>query len=165
MLLHFQRSSSSISSTPHFTINLGVYSSVLATVFPSVRMRSNPTIKPLEPDGHWRTRIGQLLPTPKDRWWSFTAESLAPCIADVQYHLTTYAIPTLQQYSSDAALCELWTTGSRLGLDSEVVRLESLALLAKVYGTEEEVDAWLEVLQRTSGKTAMQIMKRALERL
>lgn len=151
-LLNFQRSSSSTAHAPKFTINLGVYSSVLATVFPSFRMRSDPTVKPLEIDGHWRVRVGQLLPTPIDTWWSFTAESLAPCIEDVQYHLTTYAIPALQQYRSDAALRELWTTGSRLGLDSEVVRLEYLSLLAKVYGTQEEVDAWLEVLQRTSGK-------------
>ncbi len=142
VLLHFQRSSSSIPSAPHFTINLGVYSAVLATVFPSLRMRSEPTIKPLEIDSHWRVRVGQLLPTPRDIWWSFTAESFAPCIEDVQYHLTTYAIPTLQHYSSDVALRELWATGSQIGLDSEVVRLEYLSLLAKVYGTEKEVDAW-----------------------
>lgn len=164
-LLNFQRSSSSTAQVPHFTINIGVYSSVLATVFPSFRMRSNPTLKPLEIDAHWRIRVGQLLPTPQDTWWIFTAESLTPCIADVQYHLTTYVIPTLEQYSSDAALCELWTTRSRLGLDSEVVRLEYLSLLAKVYGTKEEVDAWLDILQKTSGKTTMEVMKRALEQL
>lgn len=164
ILLNFQRSSSSIPSTPHFTINLGVYSSVLATVFPSFRMRSDPTVIPLEIDGHWRVRVGQLLPTPRDIWWSFTTESLALCIEDVQSHLTTYAIPALQQYSSDATLRALWTTGSRLGLDSEVVRLEYLSLLSKVYGTGEEVDVWLELLQQTSGLTTMQIIKRALDR-
>jgi hypothetical protein len=164
-LLNFQCSSSSTAITPHFTINLGVYSSVLATVFPSFRMRSNPALKPLEIDGHWRIRVGQLLPTPKDTWWRFTAEIFTSCIEDVQYHLTTYAIPTLQQYSSDEALRELWSTGSRLGVDSEVVRLEYLSLLANVYGTEDEVDTWLETLHQTSGKTTMQLMKRALERL
>lgn len=165
VLINFQRSSSSTAITPHFTINLGVYSSVLATVFTSFRMRSNPASNPLEIDGHWRVRIGDLLPTPRDLWWQFTTDTIEPCRKEVQTYLTELVIPALQHYSSDMALRELWTTGSCLGISSERVRLEYLALLAKLYGTEDEVDTWLEILQRTSGNRTMQVMKRALEQI
>ena len=164
-VINFQRSSSSTTVTPRFTINLGIYSAVLAKIFPSFRMRTDASLKPLVIDSHWRLRVGDLLPQNKDVWWQFTSDPMESCREEVDEYLTTLVIPTLQQYSSDAALRELWATGSLLGVDSEIVRLEYLSLLAKVYGTEDEVVSHLESLQRIGGKTTMHIMKRAPERL
>jgi hypothetical protein len=164
-LINFQRSSNSTAEIPHFTVNLGVYSSVLARVFRSVRMRTSTTTKPSEIDCHWRVRIGDLLPQHQDVWWTFNTATIQDCLEEIQRQMVSIAIPALQYYSSDVALHNLWASGSLLGVSSQVVRLEYLSLLGKIYGTDAEVERWLDELERIGGNKTRTVMEHALVRL
>ncbi len=81
-VVNVQASSWNEGSSGRFTVNLGVYFSVLADLGGIGRL----TEKPLESDCLVRCRIGHLLPGGNDRWWEVKAdEDHTRTVSEVQH--------------------------------------------------------------------------------
>lgn len=107
--LGFQRSRGNSASNVRFTINLSVIGKAAWE-----RAREEATWLPVRPNPnvHYGSRsamvrIGLLLPSGSDVWWSFEAgdgpvEELAePCATDVCTVITDYAVPYLNRGPAD----------------------------------------------------------------
>lgn len=117
--IEFQKSVKTSDSSLTFSINLGVYSQRLA------REGEKPEVASC----HWRTRLGNLMPAPQDRWWDVESEDDAgKASREVLSLLTDYGLPMLDQISSTSRLKELWRKNQSPGL-TQFQRQEYLRML------------------------------------
>lgn len=95
-VVNVQASSWNEGSSGRFTVNLGVYFSVLADLGGIGRL----TEKPLESDCLVRCRIGHLLPGGNDRWWEVKAdEDHTKTVSEVQHACVGEGQAWLDAYS------------------------------------------------------------------
>jgi hypothetical protein len=120
--VEFQKSMKTTSLCLTFTINLGVYSQRLS------RERQKPEVACC----HWSVRLGELLPTPDDRWWDAASdEDARRASEEVLSLLTSYGLPALQEVSSTAKLKQLWLTNQSPGI-TDFSRQEFLKQLENI---------------------------------
>jgi hypothetical protein len=133
-VVNFQKSVASSAQRVVFTINVGIVSARLTAFF----SRKNVNKKPTSDDCHWRKRIGYLLPTQQDVWWTLDDRTkLDALITEMLTVIMHYALPVLDQYASDEQLRDLW-------LNEESQQFAYLAVLLKAIGPPERLASVLE---------------------
>lgn len=101
---------------------------------------------------HWRQRLGYLLPTESDVWWSVRDEKTAQQVCDeIAAGLMDIAWPKMEEVaSSDAlALAHAWLEGRGQGL-TVYERRANLAKLRAALGRKEEAQAAVHALEDAS---------------
>jgi hypothetical protein len=154
--VNIQRDRYSTAEDVRFTVNLGTAST-------AVRIEDG--IAPDEPareiDCHWRTRIGTLLPSHRDTWWSVRAtgsdtetERLGQTLAD---HLSVLAVPWLEAMASDEAILATVLDGEpRAGLSS--ADMDVVGPILRRLGPPERFARWLAILDEPAeGQAAVAI--------
>lgn len=126
LLVNLQRSTSSTKDVLILTLNLGVYSVLLAD-----RAREEGQFAP--PSSiwacHWNRRIGGLMPGNSDQWWRLARDGDAALVEkELLEGLERYGLPALEGVASTARLRALWETGASPGL-TDKQRQDYLALL------------------------------------
>ena len=144
-LMNFQKSQSSTKDRVAFTVNLGVYSQVLARFYYKWKEGSPPK----ESACHWRERVGFLLPENQDHWWVIDASTLLSSLVKEFEVILPLAVSTIENYITDEALRDLLLSGNNAGF-TNYVRLENLSVLVKRYGPYDILDFILAEL-RNSG--------------
>lgn len=159
-LISFQKSTRSTPLKLMFTVNLGVASARLLRFFPPARFRvAEGKAKPLDPECHWRQRLGYVLPEKQDEWWSMTSGTdLDQLAGEIQGYLINLAVPQIQKHISDQALLELWLSGESPGL-TQLQRLEYLSVLLKGLGPRRLLEQTLEELRHTSRDAEIHIAR------
>ena len=140
----FQKSMGNTYYETRFTINLGIFSTILQDFF-------DPEKKPslYECRGCWKYRIGHLVPDyDYDKWWSITEETIPEqIIQEIRDILITHAIPEIERNISDKQLLNTWLTGKLTGI-THIQRLTNLSVLLKHYGMENQLKPVLDELQQ-----------------
>ncbi len=148
-IIDFQKSRNSTESTIIFTVNLAV---VLRTIY-EFEGHHVSIDKLGEEQGHWRERLGYLMPEKTDVWWeikeSIDVKQLASLLIKL---IEEYGIKALMKYIKDGNLLELWLTDEAPGL-TEMQRLEYLSVLLKSMGRNEMLSRVVRGLRElSSGK-------------
>jgi hypothetical protein len=156
-IVEFQKSRQSTSEITIFTVNVGIASDLLLDFFSSIRRTER---VPFASEWHWRQRLGALLPTAQDVWWSLTAgEQVEQLATELSGLLTDFALPPLNKYVDDRALIELWLTGQSPGL-TDLQRLRNLAVLLHSTSDLKRYESALAELARSSPATATFVSKK-----
>jgi Domain of unknown function (DUF4304) len=122
-LVELQKSKKSTGNELVFTINLGVYSLLLA------KRLGQSDRRPEVADCHWTQRLGVLSGELEDKWWDVSDVFEATNVGEeITRLLKNYALPTFARLGSTAALRALWQTGQCPGL-TEYQRNEYLKVL------------------------------------
>ncbi len=128
-VVQLQKSQKSTTDVLIATVNLGVFSHLLATRLG--RDSKEPSVW----DCHWQERLGFLTPERSDRWWEVqTIEEAQRSGEELSGLLTKYGLPTFEVLSSTAALQELWSSGRSPGL-TEVQRQRYLKAIERISST------------------------------
>ena len=86
-----------------FTINLGIFTENFWLEHYDFNHKGVVSSFPKEYECAIRERIGSLLPTPEDRWYSITSGTdVMKLWSDVERDLTDYAIPFLFKYNTES---------------------------------------------------------------
>ena len=110
-IVQVQKSQKTTSELLVVTVNLGVFSRVLAA-----RLGQHYK-KPSIWECHWQQRLGFLTPAREDQWWKIRTIEEAQSIGnELSGYITTYGLPILETLSSTAELRRLWETGRSPGL-------------------------------------------------
>jgi hypothetical protein len=128
-VINFQKSQTGTQDKVKFTVNLGIYSQILAKFYYKWKEGTPPT----ESACHWRQRVGYLLPEKQDHWWVIDETTLLPSLIKEFEHILPLAVFEIESYITDEALRDLLLSGDRAGFTNHV-RLENLSVLVKKYG-------------------------------
>ena len=161
-LITIQKSQRSSQNHILFTINLGVASRLLIRFY----LGENDVTK-LSLDGcHWRTRLGLLTAAEEDVWWSIAEETSITDVGEmVCGYIEKLALPELEKYSSDRALCDLWLSGPAPGL-TNFQRLMNLSVLIRALGLVGQEPIVLNELRRASeGLPSASVAEKHIRRL
>jgi hypothetical protein len=110
MFVQLQSSSKSTKDLLVVTVNLGIFSKIVAE-------RLGNTRAPSIVEAHWQERIGFFLATPYDKWWDVHNEDVAfGCASEITNLLTEHALPEIQRLASTANLKSLWESGVSPGV-------------------------------------------------
>ena len=145
-VINFQKSQSSTQEKVKFTVNLGIYSQVLAKFYYKWKEGSPPR----ESECHWRERVGLLLPENKDHWWVIDETTLLPSLVKEFGDILPLAVSEIESYITDEALRDHLLSAGCAGGSSNLGRLEDLSVLVKRYGPFDILDFILAEL-RNSG--------------
>jgi hypothetical protein len=145
-VINFQKSQGSTKDKVTFTVNLGIYSEVLARFYYKWREGTPPT----ESACHWRERVGFLLPENQDHWWVIDETTLLPSLAKEFGDILPLAVSEIESYITDEALRDHLLSAGCAGGSSNLGRLEDLSVLVKRYGPFDILDFILAEL-RNSG--------------
>lgn len=127
-LIEFQKSKSNLPGTISFTINIGVFSSVLWEKLGY----GKPKEKPDTPMCQWTMRIGFLMPQKKDHWWQINDQHDIKLIIDeISKVLVELGIPQVNLHLSDEGLINAWLNKESGGL-TDYMRLMNLVTLLKL---------------------------------
>lgn len=133
--IEFQRSSSSTKLSTRFTINLGIWSSRIATA--EGRPRDPKAVGLL--DCQFRERIGFLLDPKQDTWWDITPETDIDALSSEMLNiLGRLAVPEVVALLPDEALRDHLLQGQHLGT-TELMRLTYLAILVRDLGPQDRL--------------------------
>lgn len=118
-IINFQRNKEGF---PKFTINIGIYSIVLAKFF--LAEFNQKQIKEYPPlgDYHWQTRIGNLVPKQNayrqkdkkwlngdDKWWHYDDRiDVEAMFREISELIAEFAIPAIDKHITDGKLKEYW---------------------------------------------------------
>lgn len=115
-----------------FTLNVGLLSRALQD-FENADQDSGYSI-PASDRWHWNSRMGNLLPERRDRWWVVAAaDAVEPLIDELFKLLVAHVLPKLEPLAQDDQLLALWRSGGGSGL-TEYRRRRSLAALLFALG-------------------------------
>lgn len=117
-IINFQRNRHGI---PKFTINVGIYSLVLAEFFLAKFNQKKVAEYPLLGDYHWDTRIGHLVPREHparqkdkfwqqvgDKWWDYNdTTDIEELFKEISPLIVEYAIPAIDKHLSDKQLIDM----------------------------------------------------------
>jgi len=110
LFIQMQSSTKSTKNVSVVTINLGIFSRVVAE---SVGNTRAPNIL----DAHWRERIGSFLPDGSDKWWEIQSSDEADlCGAEITRILINRVLPQMRSLASTDRLKSLWEEGKSPGL-------------------------------------------------
>ena len=138
--VHFQASQWGTRANGSFTINLGISSPVLYSVFTGKEPPKNPAtaLWPIN------LRIGQLMPENLDRWWEVSGTSdISSVEAEVLHALKCYAIPYFDRITSIDSLSALVSGEERVPGLPEPQRKMVSAILSHVVGDRSTATAIL----------------------
>ncbi|WP_081497638.1 DUF4304 domain-containing protein [Caulobacter sp. AP07] len=125
-IIEFQKSRGSTSVEFRFTINLAIVCGRL------LDPERTSLTKAKAMDGHFRIRIGEVLPGNADLWWNVVADSDGGALADeISSALIKHAVPNLEPYLDSRELLALWKSGSSPGL-TDVQRLRYISEMEAV---------------------------------
>jgi Domain of unknown function (DUF4304) len=171
-VINFQKNPDGI---PKFTINLGVYSLVLAEFFLEKFNEKKIKKYPSLGDYHWNTRVGSLVPKEHparqkddfwykvgDKWWSYNdTTDVEELFQEISPLILTYGIPAIDKHLSDKQLIDEWLaiaerTKKRMEIEvgehragTERVRMQilrDLAILLSAYGEKEKFKVMMSEL-------------------
>lgn len=159
-LINFQKSRKSSAAEVAFTVNLGIASSTLFNFYS--KEVQQPTIE----DCHYRQRIGFLLPSHNDKWWTINSGiDIDSLCEDLKKCLTEYAFIELEKYSSNSALRDLWLSDKCPGL-TDTQRLMNLTVLLKIIGPTDVFDSVVEKMRiATENKPIAPTIERHIQQL
>jgi Domain of unknown function (DUF4304) len=100
-LIGFQKSGASSAAAVKFTVNLTIQSrEAWAKAYedsPWIGKKPSPNVRSGAPGG-WTSRIGHLLPTPRDHWWWVEPDRpTAPVADEVVAAVRDYGLPEMRQ--------------------------------------------------------------------
>ncbi|KPJ65105.1 MAG: hypothetical protein AMJ43_11410 [Coxiella sp. DG_40] len=145
-IIDFQKSNKSTNNHVFFTVNLAV---ILHSLYEFEGFHT-PIEKLREENGHWRERLGYLLPERSDVWWEVSKDTDMDAIGhELVLIIKDYAIPEIMQYISDENLMNLWIEGKSPGL-TNIQRLEYLTVLLKLKGYNKFLQKAIEELKTVS---------------
>jgi hypothetical protein len=118
-IINFQRNRDGF---PKFTINIAIYSRVLAEFFLAEFNQKQIKEYPSLGDYHWQARIGDLVPKHNiyrqkdkkwlngdDKWWHYDDKTDVEAIfQEISELIAEFAIPAIDKYITDQQLIELW---------------------------------------------------------
>jgi hypothetical protein len=157
--LEFQRSEHTSKNQLKFTLNIGIRSDRLRHIL------GQPQIAPVW-DYHVFRRIGFLLPSREDRWWSVTPDTEIPILsAEIKGIICLGALPFLRRFKTDRDLRKY--LGSLIQ-DREASHEDALhiALLDGSVGTRTEFASSLRAFQEIAleaGFTQEEVKARSVE--
>ncbi|MBX9703201.1 MAG: DUF4304 domain-containing protein, partial [Silvanigrellaceae bacterium] len=128
-LVAFQKSQKSTRFEIIFTINIGIYSQVIANFFNPACAKSKPTIA----DCHWIQRIDNILELPYDKWWLIDENSSISELTHEFYNYLEQIFMEVDKYIKDRDLESLWLSKKSPGI-TEFNRLRNLSVLLKHSG-------------------------------
>jgi hypothetical protein len=122
-IINFQKNRDGL---PKFTINIGIYSLVLAEFFLDKFNQKKVTEHPLLGDYHWDTRIGSLVPREHparqkdefwqkigDKWWEYDdTTDVEELFNEISSLILDYGIPAIDKHLSDKQLIDEWFTSA-----------------------------------------------------
>lgn len=143
--IRFQTSKWSDPSLYEFTVNVGVFSSI---IYRFENETSRIPKFPNEAQCHWQSRLGELTPEGKDVWWSFRDPKEAGQVwTRVAQLLDAYALPTLRDRATDVGfrdfLIHQWET-----YPDSIGIMASLAVLLRELGPEDRFRQVLEAYRK-----------------
>jgi hypothetical protein len=141
-VINFQKSQSSTHAKVKFTVNLGIYSQILAKFYYKWKEGTPPT----ESACHWHKRVE---PGNRAKWWAIDESTLLPSLLREFGDILPMAVSEIESYITDEALRDLLLSGDCAGASNHV-RLENLSVLVKRYGPFDIQDFILAEL-RNSG--------------
>jgi len=110
LFIQMQSSKKSTKNVLVVTINLGIFSRIVAE---SVGNTRAPNVY----DAHWLARIGSLMPVGSDKWWEVQSSDEAHlCSTEITRILTDRALPQMRGLASTDRLKSLWEEGKSPGL-------------------------------------------------
>ena len=149
-LFAFQKSFSSNTSKVIFTINVGIYSQVLASFFTPEKVKLQASIY----DCHWTDRVKEKLFPFHEKWWSVDDQvSIMELSEEVQDYLKK-SIADINNYISDKKLLSLWLSGQSPGI-TNLHRLMYLSVLLKYSGDIDQLKSVKNELIKMSEGTAL----------
>lgn len=115
-VIQFVNLQSSVSSTRNFvkvTVNLSVFSCLLADLLSEDEITARPGVCV----SHWLQRIGYFMSERNDYWWRInTDEEAAAAGKQIAQVLAEHGLPMLDKLSSTAELKALWESGKGGGI-------------------------------------------------
>lgn len=153
-VINFQKSQTSTKDIVKFTVNLGIYSQVLAKFYYKWKEGTPPT----ESACHWRKRVE---PGNRVHWWVIDETTTLPSLVNEFSDILRLAASEIEKYITDEALRDLLLSGDRAGFTNRE-RLENLSVLVKRYGP---FDILAFVLAELRNSGAGYAVERHIERL
>lgn len=160
-VIEFQKSNKSDADRIVFTVNIGVCSKALLDFF----SESGATAPSIE-DCQFRQRLGFLLSSKDDRWWSLTAETDVEFIGlEISTAIVNFAVPEILENICDAALVKRWLSDDSPGL-TDIQRLMNLSVLLKLSGDNARLSEVIqELAEKSAGKSVELVATRHIKRL
>ena len=147
-LITFQKSRMSNVSKIIFTINIGIYSQIIAKFFTPDQIKAKPSIE----DCHWTQRITEKLSPYHEKWWSIDDKiSIVELTKEIQDYLKQ-SIIEIDEYISDKNLQSLWLSGQSPGI-TNLHRLLNLSVLLKNSGEIAQLKLIKDELKKISEGT------------
>ncbi len=161
-LINIQKSRKSSKDQVLFTINLGIASRLLIRFY----LLTNEVATLSWEDCHWRRRLGLLTAAEKDLWWSIVDETSIDDVGEMlRGYIEKLAIPEIEKYASDRALCDLWLSGLAPGL-TNFQRLMNLSVLIRVTGRVNlEPIVLNELRSESEGLPSASVAEKHIQRL
>lgn len=145
-IINFQRNKDRI---PKFTINIGIYSLVLAEFFLTKFNQRKVTKYPLLGDYHWDTRVGSLVPREHsvrqkdefwlqvgDKWWWYDENTdINQLFQEINKLILDYGIPEIDNHLTDQQLMNMWLASAKStkkSMEKEVGELRAATERARV---------------------------------
>jgi Domain of unknown function (DUF4304) len=157
-VINFQKSKTSTNSKVTFTLNLGIYSQVLAKFYYKWKEGSPPT----EPACHWRKRVGLLLPGKQDHWWVIDETTFLPSLVREFEDILPLAASEIESYITDEALRDFLLSTCCISGFRNSGELQDLSVLVKRHGPFGVLDSILADLRNSGVKY---VIKGHIERL
>jgi Domain of unknown function (DUF4304) len=140
-VVNFQKSRNSTKDVLVFTINFGVYSSVLGHLLYGYNDLINPDVEQCQ----WEARLGSFMPDSPDYWWNVNvSDNFNSVVSEVMEAIKSIIMPELNKRLSNEGLINSWLNDSYAGT-TEIGRFKYLTTLLKV---KEDFSTLNEVIER-----------------
>lgn len=149
-LIAFQKSRMNNTSKVIFTINMGIYSQVLANFFTPEYIKLPPSID----ECHWTKRIAEELSPLHEKWWSIDDQTSITELNDEVADYIRKSITEIDGYISDRELQSLWLSGLSPGI-TNLHRLMNLSVLLKHSGDIVQLKSVTDELKKISEGTSL----------
>lgn len=159
-LVQLQRHSMSSAEKVLFTVNVAVASARLAGVS-AEEWRKKP---PAEYSCDLRMRIGHLLPSGHDKWWTIDGNTdVGQMAEEVVGDITSAGLAALEQYITNEALRDLWLSGGGWLTASE--RARKLLAMVRAIGPAELLPQLERDLETAASPEALAAGRAELEHI
>ena len=129
-----------------FTVNAGISLDALRGFQPSEASESEFSVERC----HWRSRLGRLLDSTSDVWWTISSDEEVEARCDeIVSAINDIALPKIETLALSETLIQLWQSGAGQGL-TEYERRIGLARLLVALGRKSEARKALQELEETS---------------
>ena len=154
-MISFQKSRYNTNSQVEFTINLEVCLQALSDIYPGWKKDTPPE----HGYGHWRRRIGFLLPGRLDKWWVIDASTELPDLVEELEAVLALGVAEIKKYLKDEDFRDYLLAGGATGF-TRYHSLMCLFVLANKYGPREKLPA---ILEKLKGSAITDFLKQNVE--